>query len=91
MKIRYFVDTDTIYVELTEKEVVETMDLNENTIVDLDANGNLVAITLEHARELANIYDEAILRCQADAGIFPSKLVETNSGGGCWARMYLQF
>ena len=55
MKIRYFTDTDTVYIELTDKEVFETTDLNENAIVDLDADGNLVAITLEHAKERANI------------------------------------
>ena len=55
MKIQYFPDTDTVYMELIDREVVETIDLNENTVIDLDANGNVVAITLEHARELANI------------------------------------
>ena len=57
MKIKYFSDTDTVYIELTEKEVVETRDLNENAVLDLDTDGNIVAITLEHARELANISD----------------------------------
>lgn len=57
MKIRYFPDTDTLYVELTQREVVETRDLNENTIIDLDADGNLVAITLEHAGDLVNLSD----------------------------------
>jgi uncharacterized protein YuzE len=57
MKIRYFPDTDTVYMELTNKEVVDTIDLNENMIVDLDITGNVVAITLEHAQELANIFE----------------------------------
>jgi uncharacterized protein YuzE len=57
MKIRYFPDTDTVYMELTNKEVVDTIDLNENTMVDLDIAGNVVAITLEHAQELANIFE----------------------------------
>jgi uncharacterized protein YuzE len=57
MKVRYFSETDTLYVELSDKEVVETRDLNENTILDLDADGNLVAFTLEHARELTNVFD----------------------------------
>lgn len=57
MKILYFSDTDTAYIELSNKEIVETRDLNENTILDLDTDGNLVAITLEHARKLANIHD----------------------------------
>lgn len=57
MKIRYFTETDTLYVELNDREVVETRELNENTILDLDSDGNLVAFTLEHARETANVFD----------------------------------
>jgi uncharacterized protein YuzE len=48
MKIRYFADTDTLYIELT-RDIVETRDLDETTTLDLDAEGRLVAITLEHA------------------------------------------
>ena len=55
MKIQYF--SDTVYIELTKKEVVETKDINENAVVDFDVDGNLVAITLEHAKERADIFD----------------------------------
>lgn len=57
MKIRYFADTDTLYIQLNDKEIVDTQEINENAIFDLDADGNLVALTLEHARETANILD----------------------------------
>ena len=57
MKVRYFADTDTLYVEISNKEAVETRDLNENTLLDLDAEGNLVSITLEHAHETVNLLD----------------------------------
>jgi uncharacterized protein YuzE len=57
MRIRYFADTDTVYVELTDKPVAETRDLNANTLVDFDDEGNLVALTLEHATKMANIRD----------------------------------
>jgi uncharacterized protein YuzE len=57
MKIRYFADTDTLYIQLNNQEVVETQEFNENAFLDLDAEGNLVAFTLEHARETANILD----------------------------------
>ncbi|MCB8982713.1 MAG: DUF2283 domain-containing protein [Ardenticatenaceae bacterium] len=56
-RIRYFTETDTLYVELTDSEVAETHELNENTVLDRDAKGNLVAFTLEHARETVNIFD----------------------------------
>lgn len=57
MRIRYFADTDTLYIQLNDNPVVETQELNENTLLDLDVAGNLVAITLEHARQTANILD----------------------------------
>jgi uncharacterized protein YuzE len=57
MKIKYFSDTDTLYIELNDKEIFETRDLNENTVIDLDENGNLIALTLEHAAEHTTISD----------------------------------
>lgn len=55
MKIKYFQDTDTLYIELRGVEVAETKDLDENTLLDLDHDGNLCGITIEHARERADI------------------------------------
>jgi uncharacterized protein YuzE len=49
VKIQYFEDTDTLYIEFRAEDVVETRDLDENTTLDLDAAGNLLAITFEHA------------------------------------------
>jgi uncharacterized protein YuzE len=49
MKIRYFHDTDTLYIEFREDGIVESRDLDENTVIDLDADRNVLAITLEHA------------------------------------------
>ncbi|MCB0072821.1 MAG: DUF2283 domain-containing protein [Caldilineaceae bacterium] len=57
MRIRYFPETDTLYVELTDQLVVETREIAEDALVDLDAAGNLVALTVEHARERANMAD----------------------------------
>jgi uncharacterized protein YuzE len=57
MRIQYFAETDTLYVEFSERRVEETMDFNENTVIDLDADGNLVALTLEHAQELVSVFD----------------------------------
>jgi len=55
MKVRYFADTDTLYIELREGAVVETRDLDENTLVDIDDQGHLVAITIEHAKDRAEL------------------------------------
>ena len=54
MKIRYFSDTDTLLIEFREAPVAETRDLDENTVLDLDAQGNIRSITIEHASKRAD-------------------------------------
>ncbi len=55
MRIRYFADTDTLLIEFKELPVAETRDLDEDTVLDLDALGNVCAITVEHASGRADI------------------------------------
>lgn len=55
MKIRYFTDTDTLHIECSAAEIAETRDLDENTLLDVDTQGNICAITVEHASERAGI------------------------------------
>jgi uncharacterized protein YuzE len=51
MKIKYFRDTDTLYIELKAGDIAETRDLDENTQLDVDRSGNIRAITIEHAKD----------------------------------------
>ena len=55
MRIRYFAETDTLLIEFRDVPVAETRDLDENTLVDVDVNGNICAITVEHASERTDI------------------------------------
>ena len=55
MKIQYFQDTDTLYIEFRSVEVAETKDLDENTLLDVDHDGNICGITIEHASERAEL------------------------------------
>lgn len=55
MKIRYFADTDTLFIEFNDQPVAETRDLDENTVLDVDAAGNICAITVEHASKRTGI------------------------------------
>jgi uncharacterized protein YuzE len=55
MTIQYFEDTDTLLITLKKRDVAETRDLDENTLVEFDAKGNLVSMTIEHARERADV------------------------------------
>lgn len=55
MKIKYFKDTDTALVEFTENLVKETRELSENIYIDIDEKGNLVSMTIEHAKTTAHL------------------------------------
>jgi len=55
MKIKYFADTDTLYIEFRNEAVAETRDLDENTVLDVDAAGNICGITVEHASDRTGI------------------------------------
>jgi len=57
MKVKYFEDTDTLYVELLDSEVIETKELNENLYVDLDSDGRVVSLTIEHAKATSGKLD----------------------------------
>lgn len=55
MKVKYFKDTDTLYIEFNDQNITETRDLDENTILDLDSHGNICAITFEHASDRTDV------------------------------------
>lgn len=65
MKVRYFEDTDTLYIELREAAVVETRDLDENTLIDIDDQGRMVAMTIEHAHDRAELASFVFERVEA--------------------------
>ena len=54
MKIKYFQDTDTLYIELRSANIAQTRDLDENTLIDLDDSGTICGITIEHAQQRAD-------------------------------------
>ncbi len=64
MKIRYFTDTDTALIEFSTESVLETKEISENLYIDLDGNGNLVSMTIEHAKEKANISEVPYLQME---------------------------
>ena len=57
MRVKYFTDTDTALIEFTDNQAVETKEISENIYVDLDGEGNLVSMTIEHARISAGLQE----------------------------------
>ena len=57
MKVKYFSDTDTAHIEFTEKAVQETKEISENIHIDIDEKGNIVSMTIEHAKDNAGLWE----------------------------------
>jgi len=55
MHIKYFPDTDTLLVMFNDNEIVETRDIDESMNIDLDENGKLVSMTIEHAKQRTDV------------------------------------
>ena len=61
MRVKYFPETDTAMVEFVDNEVSETREISENISVDLDSKGNLVSMTIEHARTNAQLEEFSLV------------------------------
>jgi uncharacterized protein YuzE len=55
MKVKYFIDTDTAHIEFTDRGVCETKEISENIYIDVDEKGNIVSMTIEHAKANAGL------------------------------------
>jgi uncharacterized protein YuzE len=55
MKGKYFEETDTLHIEFRASDIAESRDLDENTVLDLDAQGNVCVITFEHASQRTDV------------------------------------
>ncbi len=50
MKVRYFEDTDTLYIKLSSTEPAQTKELSDSVMLELDKDGKVVALTIEHVK-----------------------------------------
>jgi uncharacterized protein YuzE len=57
MKVKYFSDSDTAHIEFTDKAAQETKEISENIYIDVDGKGNIVSMTIEHAKDNAGLWE----------------------------------
>ena len=49
MKLNYFADTDSLYIELAAQPSTESKEVSEGVVIDYDSRGNLVGIDIDNA------------------------------------------
>lgn len=55
----YYADTDSLYIDLSERVSVESREISEGVVLDYDAAGNLVGIDIDNASTCARIPEYA--------------------------------
>ena len=51
MKMKYYKDTDSLYIDLSENPSAESKEVSEGVVLDYDAQGNLVGIDIDNAKK----------------------------------------
>ena len=55
MKLHCYADTDSLYIDLTEAESVESLEVRPGVVLDFDEAGQLVGIDVDHASRQVNL------------------------------------
>jgi uncharacterized protein YuzE len=55
MKLKYYPDTDSLYIDLSDKPSTESRELSEGIVLDYDAKGKLVGIDIDNTKNKVNL------------------------------------
>ncbi|MGQ9627959.1 MAG: DUF2283 domain-containing protein [Anaerolineae bacterium] len=55
MKFHYYPETDSLYIDLSEKVSVDSQEVAPGVVLDFDAEGHLVGIDIDHASQVVNL------------------------------------
>ena len=57
MKLDYYPDTDSLYIDLSSRPSVESQEVSEGVVIDYDADGNVVGIDIDHASRKLDLHE----------------------------------
>mgnify|MGYP001598052502 FL=1 len=66
MKLNYYPETDSLYIDLSEKTSVESKEISEGVVLDYDAEGNLVGIDIDNASKKVQLKELTLRRLPSD-------------------------
>jgi uncharacterized protein YuzE len=66
MKLNYYPETDSLYIDLSEKTSVDSREISEGIVLDYDAEGNLVGIDIDNASKKVQLKELVLSRLPSD-------------------------
>jgi uncharacterized protein YuzE len=55
MKFHYYPETDSLYIDLSERASADSREVAAGVVLDFDADGNLVGIDIDRASKIVNL------------------------------------
>jgi uncharacterized protein YuzE len=55
MKFNYYPETDSLYIDLSEKTSVDSKEVADGVVLDFDETGAIVGIDIDHASKIVNL------------------------------------
>ncbi len=55
MKFHYYPETDSLYIDLSQKTSVDSQEVAPGVVLDFDAEGQLVGIDIDHASRVVDL------------------------------------
>ncbi len=68
MKISYYPETDSLYIDLSSKTSVESVEISDGVIVDYDDNGNIAGIDIDNASLKVDL-NEFIIKSKVERSV----------------------
>ena len=66
MKLKYYPDTDSLYIDLSSKPSVDSREISEGVVLDYDADGNLTGIDIDNARNKIDLHEVVLSKIPAE-------------------------
>ena len=70
MRIKYYKETDSLYIDLSEKSSVESLEVAPGIVVDFDESNNIVGIDIDQASKVLNLSELEISSIPSKKFIF---------------------
>ncbi len=55
MKLSYYPETDSLYIELSQRPSVDSEEVAPGIVLDYDAEGKVVGIDIDHASKVSDL------------------------------------
>jgi uncharacterized protein YuzE len=66
MKINYYPETDSLYIDLSEKKSTESREISDGVVLDYDSEGNLVGIDIDNASAKVQLKELSLRKLPVD-------------------------